>query len=58
MNHSVLLRSLRAHGFDLVFVSFVISVLSMEIIRQGPDWMHLAHQDQHEAKTKGVRESS
>lgn len=34
--HSVLLESLScAYGFDLVFVSLVISVLSMEIIRRG-----------------------
>ena len=38
MNRGVLLKSLScAYGFDLVFVSLVISVLSMEIIRQGPD---------------------
>lgn len=50
MNRGVLLKSLScAYVFDLVFVSLVISVLSMEIIRQGPDCVHLAHQDQHKA---------
>lgn len=50
MNHSVLFRSLScAYGFDLVFASVMISVLSMEIIRQGPDCVHLAHQEQQGA---------
>lgn len=50
MNHSVLLKNLPcAYGFDLVFATLMISMLSMEIIRQGPDCVHLAHQEQHEA---------
>ena len=49
MNHSVLLKSfLCVYGFDLVFVSLVISELSMEIIRQDPACLYLAHQEQHE----------
>lgn len=47
MDHSILLKTRCAYGFDLVFVSFVISLLSMEIISQGPDCVHLAHQNQH-----------
>lgn len=62
MEQSVLAKShFCAYGFDLVFVSLVISVLSMEIIRQGPDCMHSAHQGQREAyknlKAKCVREN-
>lgn len=34
VGHGVLLKTRCASGFDLVFVSFVISLLSMEIIRQ------------------------
>lgn len=59
MNHSVLLkRHFCAYGFDLVFVSLVISVRSVEMIRHGRDCMDLAQQGQHEAfKAKCVRES-
>lgn len=47
---AVLLKSRCGSGFDLVFVSFVISLLCMEIIRLGLDCVLSADENQHGVK--------
>lgn len=47
---TVLLKTRCGSGFDLVFVSFVISLLCMEIIRLGLDCVLSADENQHGVK--------
>ncbi len=47
---TVLLKTRCGSGFDLVFVSFVISLLCMEIIRLGMDCVLSTDENQHGVK--------
>lgn len=47
---TVLLKTRCGSGFDLVFVSFVISLLCMEIIRLGLDCVLSTDENQHGVK--------